>query len=175
MRIAGVVDAVLEATQAPDVDAVKGELLREWGSSEVWRLSYGLRSVIVKRGSHAQSGEAEVYERLVVPRGLPYTLIRDAVAYGHQSETIVTRYVDASGADQELPEAQQLIGDRSGPDALETGEWDGVIDMSGFLIGDVRRTAELLRYRVARYTFMSSIAVYASKTRPGMTGFVVGA
>jgi hypothetical protein len=42
-----VTDAVLEATQAPDVDALKGELLREWGSSEVWRLSYGLRSVIV--------------------------------------------------------------------------------------------------------------------------------
>jgi len=63
--------AVLEATQAPELDALKGELLRQWSSSEVWRLSYGLRSVIAKRASGAQSGEAEVYERLVVPLGLP--------------------------------------------------------------------------------------------------------
>ena len=68
-----------------------------------------------------------------------------------------------------FPEAEQLIGDRATPDALEVGEWNGVIDLSGFLVGDVRRTAELLQHRVARYTFMSSIAVYASKTQPGMT------
>jgi hypothetical protein len=66
-----VADAVLEATQAPAVDELKGELLREWGSSEVWRLSYGLRSVVVKRGSDAQAGEATAYERFVVPLGLP--------------------------------------------------------------------------------------------------------
>ncbi len=66
-----VADAVLEATQAPAVDELKGELLREWGSSEVWRLSYGLRSVVVKRGSDAQAGEATTYERFVVPLGLP--------------------------------------------------------------------------------------------------------
>jgi hypothetical protein len=62
---------VLEATQAPSVDALMTELLREWGSSEVWRLSYGLRSVVVKRGSDAQTGEAAAYEQYVVPLGLP--------------------------------------------------------------------------------------------------------
>ena len=66
-----VADAVLEATRAPGVEELKGELLREWGSSEVWRLSYGLRSVVVKRGSDAQAGEAAAYERFVVPLGLP--------------------------------------------------------------------------------------------------------
>ena len=68
-----------------------------------------------------------------------------------------------------FPEATHLVGDRATPDALATGEWDGVIDMSGFLVGDVRRTAELLRDRVARYTFMSTIGVYASKVDAGMT------
>lgn len=62
---------MLQATQAPYVEALHGELLREWASSEVWRLSYGLRSVIVKHGTDTQSGEAAAYERLVIPLGLP--------------------------------------------------------------------------------------------------------
>ena len=62
---------VLEATEAPSVRALHGELLRQWGSSEVWRLSYGLRSVIVKRGTDGQFGEGAIYERLVIPLGLP--------------------------------------------------------------------------------------------------------
>jgi len=68
-----------------------------------------------------------------------------------------------------FPSVRRLTGDRSAPDALATGEWDGVIDMSGFLVHDVRRGAELLRDRVGHYTYMSSIAVYASKITPGMT------
>jgi hypothetical protein len=56
---------------APGGDAVHAELLRQWGSSEVWRLSYGLRSVIVKRGTDGQADEAVAYERFVVPLELP--------------------------------------------------------------------------------------------------------
>ncbi|GAA1611141.1 hypothetical protein GCM10009789_76880 [Kribbella sancticallisti] len=66
-----IAEPVLTAARAPEPRALTGELLREWGSSEVWRLSYGLRSVIVKRGSDAQAGEATTYERFVVPLGLP--------------------------------------------------------------------------------------------------------
>ncbi|TCC39540.1 phosphotransferase [Kribbella sindirgiensis] len=62
---------VLEELAAPGEDAVHSELLRQWGSSEVRRLSYGLRSVIVKRGTDGQSGEASAYERFVVPFELP--------------------------------------------------------------------------------------------------------
>ncbi|MFI6678405.1 phosphotransferase family protein [Kribbella sp. NPDC050469] len=62
---------MLEATEAPGVGALHGELLRQWGSSEVWRLSYGLRSVIAKRGTDGQADEARAYERFVVPLGLP--------------------------------------------------------------------------------------------------------
>ncbi len=68
-----------------------------------------------------------------------------------------------------FPSVRRITGDRSAPEALATGEWDGAIDMSGFLVHDVRRSAELLRDRVGHYTYMSSIAVYASKTTPGMT------
>lgn len=62
---------VLAATQAPAVSDLKGEVLREWGSSEVWRLSYGLRSVIAKRGSDAQTTEGSAYQRFVLPLELP--------------------------------------------------------------------------------------------------------
>lgn len=62
---------VLEATGAVALDNLYCELLREWGSSEVWRLSYGPRSVIVKRGTDNQVAEASAYERFVVPLGLP--------------------------------------------------------------------------------------------------------
>ncbi|MEU4604292.1 phosphotransferase [Kribbella sp. NPDC023972] len=64
-------DPVLAATEASSLEALHGELLRQWGSSEVWRLSYGLRSVIVKRGTDGQYGEGDVYERLVIPLELP--------------------------------------------------------------------------------------------------------
>ncbi|GAB2594684.1 hypothetical protein GCM10027269_57180 [Kribbella endophytica] len=69
--IEAVEPAVLKATGAPALDEVSGDRLRYWGSSEVWRLSYGLRSVIVKRGSDAQSTEGTAYERYVRPLRLP--------------------------------------------------------------------------------------------------------
>lgn len=62
---------MLDATAAPALEAVHTELLRQWGSSEVWRLSYGLRSVIVKRGTDTQAGEERAYQRYVVPLRLP--------------------------------------------------------------------------------------------------------
>lgn len=64
-------DPVLEVTKAPAVAELHGELLRQWGSSEVWRLSFGLNSVIVKRGTDGQADEAAAYERFVVPLKLP--------------------------------------------------------------------------------------------------------
>jgi hypothetical protein len=69
--IEAVEPAVLTATGAPVLGDVSGDRLRYWGSSEVWRLSYGLRSVIVKRGSDAQSTEGTAYERYVRPLRLP--------------------------------------------------------------------------------------------------------
>jgi hypothetical protein len=62
---------VREATGVASTDELTGELLRQWGSSEVWRLSSGSGSVIVKRGSDTQAAEADVYEGLVRPLDLP--------------------------------------------------------------------------------------------------------
>jgi hypothetical protein len=77
--IEAVEPAVLKATGAPARDELGAEVLRRWGSSEVWRLSYGLRSVIVKRGSDAQSTEGTAYERIVRPLRLPAPELFDLV------------------------------------------------------------------------------------------------
>lgn len=92
-------------------------------------------------------------------------LVEAALADGHQV-TLFNRGLTNPGL---FPEAEQLVGERSDPAVLATGEWDGVIDMSGFLVQDIRRSLELLRDRVGHSTFMSTIGVYASKTTPGMT------
>ena len=59
-----------------------------------------------------------------------------------------------------------LTGDRDprvapGLDALREGNWDAVIDTSGYIPRVVRASAELLRGRAAQYLFVSSISVYA--------------
>lgn len=64
------------------------------------------------------------------------------------------------GADL-FPDAERLVGDRAGNlSALEHGTWDIVFDTCGFTPQDVRATAELLRDRVTRYVFVSSVSVY---------------
>jgi 2'-hydroxyisoflavone reductase len=70
-----------------------------------------------------------------------------------------------------FPSVRRLVGDRAAPEVLATDEWDGVIDMSGFLVRDVRLSAAVLQDRCGHYTYMSSIAVYSSKTTPGMTEY----
>jgi 2'-hydroxyisoflavone reductase len=92
-------------------------------------------------------------------------VVETALADGHD----VTLFNRGLTNPSLFPSVRCLIGDRAAPDALATGEWDGVIDMSGFLVHDVGLSAALLQDRVGYYTFMSSIAVYASKTTPGMT------
>jgi 2'-hydroxyisoflavone reductase len=59
-----------------------------------------------------------------------------------------------------------LTGDRDpliapGLDALRTGNWDAVIDTSGYVPRVVRASAAMLHGRVAQYLFVSSISVYA--------------
>lgn len=99
-------------------------------------------------------------------RNLGRHLVEAALADGHEV-TLFNRGQTNPGL---FPEVERLVGERSAPDsALATGEWDGLIDMSGLVVDDVRRSAELLRDRVGHYTYMSTIGVYASKTTPGMT------
>jgi 2'-hydroxyisoflavone reductase len=86
-----------------------------------------------------------------------------ALADGHDV-TIFTRGRTNAGL---FPEAVHLQGDRDGGlDALAAGEWDGVVDTSGYVPRVVRQSAELLRDRVGRYVFVSSISVYADFSEP---------
>ena len=59
-----------------------------------------------------------------------------------------------------------ITGDRDpaippGLDALREGRWDAVIDTCGYVPRIVGASAEMLRDRVGRYLFVSSISVYA--------------
>jgi streptomycin 6-kinase len=58
----------------PGVVPLRGERLRRWGLSEVWRIESdgpGPRSVVVKRGTGEMAEEAQRYRELLVPLGLP--------------------------------------------------------------------------------------------------------
>jgi len=68
-----------------------------------------------------------------------------------------------------FPEAERLTGDRDGGlDALKGGEWDAVVDTSGYVPRIVRQSAEALSGRCDRYLFISSAGVYADKSQPGL-------
>lgn len=86
-------------------------------------------------------------------------LLVAAQARGHQ----LTRFHRSATA-------PDLAGDREGGlEALQHGEWDAVIDTSGYQPGPVRASAELLKDRVGRYLFVSTVSVYASHGEPGLT------
>lgn len=63
---------------------------------------------------------------------------------------------------------EELRGDREQDlSALVGRRWDAVVDTCGYVPGVVRRSAELLRDRVGRYLFVSSLSVYAKTGVPG--------
>jgi len=75
----------------PQAVIVRGERLRKWGLSEVWRLELdgpGARSVIVKRGSGEMAEEARRYRELVVPLRLPAPQVI-AARGGHDMDPVV--------------------------------------------------------------------------------------
>jgi 2'-hydroxyisoflavone reductase len=86
-----------------------------------------------------------------------------ALARGHD----VTLFTRGLTNPELFPEATHLTGDRDGGlQALETGEWDAVADMTGYVPRVVRASAELLRERTGRYLFVSSVSAYASFAEP---------
>lgn len=90
-----------------------------------------------------------------------------ALARGHEV-TVFTR-----GRRPVPPGAKALVGDRDpreapGIGAIERGEWDAVIDTSGYVPRIVQASAAALAPRVARYVFVSSVSAYAKLDRPGL-------
>ncbi len=62
-----------------------------------------------------------------------------------------------------FPELEKRRGDRDTGDlaSLAEGEWDLVVDTSGYVPEHVRASAELLADRVGHYVFISTCSVYA--------------
>src|SRR5207244_643376 len=68
-----------------------------------------------------------------------------------------------------FPEIEKLHGDRTADlSALEGRSWDAVLDTSGYVPGDVRRSAQAVT--AGRYCFVSSISYYADYTDPRAEG-----
>jgi nucleoside-diphosphate-sugar epimerase len=68
-----------------------------------------------------------------------------------------------------FPGVERLRGDREGDlGALSGRTWDAVVDTTGYLPGAVAASCALLRGAVGHYTFISSINVYADRTKPGL-------
>ena len=89
--------------------------------------------------------------------------VEAALERGHE----VTLFNRGQTNPELFPEAEKLRGDRREDlSALEGGTWDAIIDPSGYVPRVVRASAELLRGAVGLYLFVSSISVYADKSRP---------
>ncbi|TDW87598.1 nucleoside-diphosphate-sugar epimerase [Kribbella pratensis] len=85
-------------------------------------------------------------------------VVDDALARGYD----VTSFSRGKSGTPLPAGVTQLIGDREAGDysALRTGEWDAVVDTSGFRTRDVDQAMDVLGDRVGRYVFISSHAVY---------------
>lgn len=89
-------------------------------------------------------------------------IVLTALARGHT----VTTFTRGRTADDLPPEVERLHGDRDGDlAALQDRDWDACVDVSGYLPRVVRQSAELLRDRVGRYLFISTVSVYADSPR----------
>ena len=92
--------------------------------------------------------------------------IVDAALAGGHTVTLANR--GKTNADL-YPSVKRLVVDRDGDiSALESGEWDAVIDTCGYFPRHVRPIAERLADRVGHYTFVSSVSVYADVSKPGV-------
>jgi 2'-hydroxyisoflavone reductase len=84
-------------------------------------------------------------------------LVREAIARGHE----VTIFNRGRSNTHLFPEVKKLVGDRDGGlDSLRKGEWDAVLDNSGYVPRHVKDSAQLLEGRVGRYLFTSTISVF---------------
>jgi 2'-hydroxyisoflavone reductase len=92
-------------------------------------------------------------------------IVEDALAQGAE----VASFSRGQSGSPLPPEVTQLVGDRETGDyeALRTGEWDAVVDLSGYRTKEVDATMDVLGDRVGRYVFVSSHAVYVRNLPAG--------
>jgi 2'-hydroxyisoflavone reductase len=96
--------------------------------------------------------------------------VRYAVARGHKV-TLFNRGRSNPGLFAGVEGIEERIGDRApnpgNYDALETGEWDVVIDNPTTRPRWVREAAAAVKGRAGQYVFISTISVYAKNDTPG--------
>jgi len=100
--------------------------------------------------------------RILILGGTGFTgpfQVKYALSRGHK----VTVFNRGKTHPSELPkEVEQLIGDRNGQlEALKGKQWDVCIDNPTTLPAWVRDAAQILKGKVGRYVFISTISVYA--------------
>jgi 2'-hydroxyisoflavone reductase len=90
-----------------------------------------------------------------------------ALARGHE----VTLFNRGQTNPDLFPEAEKLHGDREHDLSALTGRtWDAVVDPSGYVPATVRESAELLAGSVGFYLFVSSLSVYADRSKTMVEG-----
>ncbi|TDD43847.1 NAD-dependent epimerase/dehydratase family protein [Kribbella antibiotica] len=94
-------------------------------------------------------------------------IVVDALAHGAE----VTSFSRGLSGEPLPGEVVQLVGDRDAGDyaALASGEWDAVVDLSGYQTKQVDEAMDVLGDRVGRYVFVSSHAVYVRTLPAGAT------
>lgn len=138
--------------------------------------SAGVAAVAAGLGSNgtlAKSRAAKPLRILMLggTRFIGIHMTRLALERGHE----VTHFTRGRSGLGLFPSVRQLNGDRNGQiDALASGEWDAVIDNSGYVPRHVRLSAELLAPRVRQYVFVSSISVYPDFSVPRGEDSAVG-
>lgn len=90
-------------------------------------------------------------------------MVREALRRGHEVELF-----NRGRTNNELfPDLKLHVGDRdNGLASLEGGEWDVVVDNSGYVPRHVADSARLLAPVVSHYLYISTISVYGEFTEP---------
>jgi 2'-hydroxyisoflavone reductase len=92
-------------------------------------------------------------------------IVEAALAGGHE----LTLFNRGQSNPDLFPDVPVIHGDRTADlSALESGRWDAVIDVAGYVPRVVRMSGELAARRAGHYTFISTISVFASFTERGM-------
>jgi 2'-hydroxyisoflavone reductase len=90
-------------------------------------------------------------------------MVREALRRGHE----VSLFNRGRTNNDLFPDLELLEGDRNGGlDSLEGGQWDVVVDNSGYVPRHVEDSARLLEPVVSHYLYISTISVYGDFSAP---------
>jgi 2'-hydroxyisoflavone reductase len=90
-------------------------------------------------------------------------MVREALRRGHE----VSLFNRGRTNNELFPDLQLFTGDRNnGLQSLEGGDWDVVVDNSGYVPRHAEDSARLLAPVVSHYLYVSTISVYAASPAP---------